>query len=237
MSGDKNKRALVTSPDYDVGYGKPPPASRFKPGQSGNPKGRPRGSKNRKPNLNEERLKDIVLEEAYREISVRDGHRNVTLPMAQAIIRALSVNAAKGDHRSQRLFAEMLATTERQNKALADAWLQTAIEYKVEWDRELERRNALGITHLPDPVPHPDHVKIDMDTGQAKIVGPMTKEEKAELDWLVARRDEFRDEITDLRQDLETEEDAGIRELMLEDIRRDEEIVAKLDVALKVVGL
>jgi uncharacterized protein DUF5681 len=30
------------SGDYEIGYGKPPPASRFKPGQSGNPKGRPK---------------------------------------------------------------------------------------------------------------------------------------------------------------------------------------------------
>jgi hypothetical protein len=28
--------------DFTVGYGRPPEASRFKPGQSGNPKGRPR---------------------------------------------------------------------------------------------------------------------------------------------------------------------------------------------------
>ena len=32
--------------DHDAGYGKPPRHSRFKKGQSGNPKGRPRGSRN-----------------------------------------------------------------------------------------------------------------------------------------------------------------------------------------------
>ncbi|MEO3416468.1 DUF5681 domain-containing protein [Roseovarius sp. CAU 1744] len=58
--------------------------------------------------------------EAYRDITVRDGARAVTIPMAQAIVRSLAVNAAKGEHRAQRLFAEMLATTERQNKQLAD---------------------------------------------------------------------------------------------------------------------
>ena len=32
--------------DHDAGYGKPPRHSRFKKGQSGNPKGRPRGGRN-----------------------------------------------------------------------------------------------------------------------------------------------------------------------------------------------
>jgi hypothetical protein len=34
--------------DYPVGYGKPPPHSRFVKGQSGNPRGRPPGAKNMK---------------------------------------------------------------------------------------------------------------------------------------------------------------------------------------------
>lgn len=32
--------------DYEVGYGKPPKHTRFKQGQSGNPKGRPKGTHN-----------------------------------------------------------------------------------------------------------------------------------------------------------------------------------------------
>jgi hypothetical protein len=32
--------------DYDIGYGKPPEENRFKQGKSGNPQGRPKGSKN-----------------------------------------------------------------------------------------------------------------------------------------------------------------------------------------------
>jgi hypothetical protein len=32
--------------EYAIGYGKPPKSTRFSPGASGNPKGRPKGSKN-----------------------------------------------------------------------------------------------------------------------------------------------------------------------------------------------
>jgi len=37
---------MTESKERSVGYGSPPVATRFKPGRSGNPRGRPRGSKN-----------------------------------------------------------------------------------------------------------------------------------------------------------------------------------------------
>lgn len=33
-------------PAYDVGYGRPPKTTRFQPGKSGNPRGKPKGAKN-----------------------------------------------------------------------------------------------------------------------------------------------------------------------------------------------
>lgn len=140
---------------YEVGYARPPAASRFRKGQSGNPQGRPRGARNRRPALNEEGLKDIVMAEAYRTIKVNDGDRQVTVPIMQAVVRSLALNAARGQHRAQELFTELVHRTEASHKALHDEWLQTAIDYKHEWERELVRRQRLGIT-APDPVPHPE---------------------------------------------------------------------------------
>ena len=107
--GNETLPALASCGGTDeVGYGKPPKHSRFQPGQSGNPRGRPRGSKNKRYVFGLERLKSIVLEEAYREIPVADGGTTMKVPIAQAIVRTMAVKAAKGDHRSQRLFSEML---------------------------------------------------------------------------------------------------------------------------------
>ena len=39
------KRVRLKPSDEDVGYGKPPKANQFKPGKSGNPKGRPKGAR------------------------------------------------------------------------------------------------------------------------------------------------------------------------------------------------
>ena len=165
--------------DYEVGYGKPPEHGRFRKGQSGNPRGRPKGARNKPRPAPEDGLRAIILEEAYRTIQVRDGERIVPLSMAQAVMRSLAVNAAKGHQRAQRLFTSLVAATESESRRSREELYEAAIEYKVQWEKELERRAVLGIT-APDPVPHPDHVHIDPRTGAVTFRGPMTKEEKAE---------------------------------------------------------
>jgi hypothetical protein len=224
--------ALVAGPDYEVGYGKPPEATRFKKGVSGNPRGRPKGAKNKLPALSEERMKAIILEEAYRTITVRDGTRNVTVPIARAVLRSLAVNAVKGQHRSQRLFAELLAGVETANKALHDEWLDTALEYKIQWQRELDRRARLGIIGAPEPLPHPDHVLIDVREGTVRIAGPATREEKAEWDMWVERRVDFKAELEELQDMLRDETDQGMVRNIKMEIERTKKVLAIIARAL-----
>ena len=74
--------------ENSVGYGRPPVQSRFKPGQSGNPSGRPRGSKN---------LHSIVKHSLTKKVTIREGDKIYKVTQFEAIMRNLAFNAMKGD--------------------------------------------------------------------------------------------------------------------------------------------
>ena len=207
-------------PNYEVGYKRPPKATQFTPGRSGNPRGRPKGARNKLPGPWEERLKKIVLEEAYRPIAVSDGRRQIKVPMAKAIMRALAVNAARGQLRSQQLFVKLLSETERARKADSDRFVEIAIQYKCNWERELERPKAPGITG-PEPIPHPDDIHIDLNTGQLTFKGPMTKEDKAEWQRLYDRVEESDREIEYLNSQLKRTRSKRYRCMLEDDIARE----------------
>lgn len=232
-SRESRRRLKSQKPvSYEVGYARPPKATQFRKGQSGNPVGRPKGAKSKLPHLNEERLKDIIIAEAYRTIKVREGERNVTLSMAEAVVRSISVSAAKGQHRSQRLFTQLLRTTETENKRLANEWLQTAIEYKVEWEKEIARCERLGLP-VPEPLPHPKDIEIDMKTGQVLVKGPFTPEQKERWDFLRQRKKESLMEIQEIQNMLADPENAHIRRQLEEDLEREKKLYEKISTVIK----
>lgn len=209
--------AIKHHTEYEVGYARPPTSTRFKPGISGNPGGRPRGAKNKQPELNEERLKQIILGEAYRYITINEGGKNNSITMAEAVMRSIAVNAAKGEHRSQKMFVELVNSTEAANKAIYNEYLLTMIEYKHFWEEELERRRAYNI-NAPEPLPHPDDVTIDMKSGKVIIKGPMTKEEKIEWDKMLERLCDSRRSIEELKSMLKDQKNEKYLEHIKDDL-------------------
>ncbi len=237
MSDDPSKKfkALkkqIPEHSYEVGYGKPPAVTRFVKGKSGNPRGRPKGSRNQMPALNEERLRDIVIAEAYRTIKVKDGGRDVSVPMAQAVMRSIAVNAVRGDQRSQKMFTDLLNTTEAKNKKLHDEYVQTMIDYKHSWEEEIERCKLIGIKP-PEPVPHPDHIKIDLSTGKILITGPFTREEKVKWDKLKKRKASAIKAIKTYEEDLKDPGNAKYREFIESEIAFERRILGIVSTVVK----
>lgn len=78
--------------NYEVGYRKPPQRTRYQKGQSGNPNGRPRGSRSSATLLRE------ILSE---RVEVRENGRVRTVTKKELILRYAVNKAATGDSRAR----------------------------------------------------------------------------------------------------------------------------------------
>ena len=78
------KKLRPTTRNYEVGHGKPPKATQFRKGQTGNPKGRTRGSEN---------LIAVFKRYANKRVKVNDNGTVTTVSLAEAVI-AQNVKAA-----------------------------------------------------------------------------------------------------------------------------------------------
>ena len=93
--------------DYDVGYKKPPIKTQWKKGQSGNLKGRPKGTKN---------LRTALKEELQEKIVVREGGQKKTITKQCATVKGLVSKAMKGDVRAFNAISNQLKTDEEKEE-------------------------------------------------------------------------------------------------------------------------
>jgi Family of unknown function (DUF5681) len=92
MSHRKSRLSkLAPSPERGVGRGNPPKHTQFQKGVSGNPKGRPKGSKN---------LATIIAEAARSQVSAMIDGRSRKITKLQATAMQLATKAAGGDQAS-----------------------------------------------------------------------------------------------------------------------------------------
>ncbi len=87
------------SANYETGYRKPPKHTRFTKGQSGNPKGRPKGTQNLRTDLSEE-LSELIR--------VREGDHEITVSKQRALLKTLTARALKGDTRAAQLVLDLV---------------------------------------------------------------------------------------------------------------------------------
>jgi hypothetical protein len=88
---------------YKVGYGKPPENTRFKPGQSGNPKGKLRGARGLRTELRTE-LSELV--------TITENGKSRRIPKRRIVIKALVAKALKGDVRAAEKIMQLVIQAE-----------------------------------------------------------------------------------------------------------------------------
>ena len=99
MTKPKKPAARGSGADYEVGYGKPPRHTRFQPGRSGNPRGRPKGTNN---------LKTDLMEELDEKILVREGEQSRRVSKQRAVVKTIVARTLKGDARAATLVTSMM---------------------------------------------------------------------------------------------------------------------------------
>ena len=85
---------------YPVGYKRPPSHSKFKPGKSGNPAGRPKGAR---------KLESDLTRELSEKIAIREGERSLKVTKQRALLKSLVSKALKGDTRAAGLVLQLVA--------------------------------------------------------------------------------------------------------------------------------
>jgi hypothetical protein len=88
----------MTSDHQRIGYGNPPLHTRFAPGHSGNPKGRP---KNRK------KLGTLLDQVVNERIMIQEGDSRRSVTNGEVVLRTLLFKAMKGGDRAIRTLFEI----------------------------------------------------------------------------------------------------------------------------------
>lgn len=95
-----------------VGYGKPPQHTRFKKGQSGNPKGRPKGSKN---------LDTLLMESVNERVTINENGVPKKVSKLAVMHKQLANKGATGDLRALQMILRKLEDLESRTRAHAGA--------------------------------------------------------------------------------------------------------------------
>ena len=180
-AADTVKRELLSG----VGYGRPPEHTRFKKGQSGNPKGRPKrqdsgvgGSR---------RARNLILQEAERMVTIREGEETRQMPAIEVVLRTQTKAAANGNAYAQKHVIERFTWADRERQEeieVSNAFWRRYVDWHRKQIAEADDRGEPS----PAPLPHPDDVVIDKEKG-VHFIGPVDESWAAKLEETIKVRD------------------------------------------------
>ena len=107
--------AASSAAAYRVGYGKPPREHQFQPGQSGNRKGRPKGTKNTLTLLRE------ILD---RKVEMRTGGILRKVSVREAMLTRFAESALKGDIKPAAFLLQRYDMSDTGNEHATDTAMQ-----------------------------------------------------------------------------------------------------------------
>lgn len=139
-------------PQYPVGYKKPPRHTQFKPGMSGNAKGRPKGAKN---------FATVIEHELRARIEVTENGKRKRISKREAIAKQTVNKAAAGDPKATSTLLNEARFQESQNQQLSIAQTPvTGPEDQMVMDNILQRIRLSQPFYL-DPESHSEEPSED----------------------------------------------------------------------------
>jgi hypothetical protein len=119
--GSRKPPTRRSSPaSYSVGYSKPPSKHWFKPGQSGNPKGRPKGTKN---------TATVLRNILDRKVEMRIGGILRKVTVREAMLMRFAEAGLKGDTKAAGFLLQRYDMEETVNEHGTDATTQDELEF------------------------------------------------------------------------------------------------------------
>jgi hypothetical protein len=100
---NKPENEAQAAVDERVGYGRPPLATSFRPGQSGNPRGRPKGARN---------LSTVIASALSEKVAITENGRRRQISKLDAAVKQLVNRAAAGETRATQLLIQLLQAFE-----------------------------------------------------------------------------------------------------------------------------
>jgi hypothetical protein len=172
------------------GHRNPPAEHRFKPGQSGNPKGRPKKPpRPGKLNPLEQAFQDAFIEEGNRLVTLPDGGVQRTMSASQWVLRSTFISAIKGNALAQRSILLTSLEIERRAQTAHSELLRQALELKVSLEEHRREQVKMGAREESILI-HPADIEIDPETLDVRIYAPVTMEQVKARRECIAARDE-----------------------------------------------